>query len=211
MASVRVKICGVVTSEIAASAAEAGADAIGLVLAPGRRQVTPAQAREIIAALPPFVAPVGVFVNTPSGEVEELARELHLTAVQLHGDEPPEACLLLRRSGLKVIKAVHVADRLDRDLLVRYRAASALLLDTKIDGLAGGTGRTFPWRVAEGLSSHFRIVVAGGLDPSNVRHALDILHPYGVDVTSGVETDGRKDLEKVRAFIEQVRRWERGR
>ncbi len=211
MASVRVKICGVVTPEIAASAAEAGADAIGLVLAPGRRQVTRAQVREIVAALPPFVAPVGVFVNTPSGEVEELARELHLSAVQLHGDEPPEACLLLRRFGLKVIKAIHVADRLDQDILARYRAASALLLDTKIDGLAGGTGRTFPWRVAEGLSSQFRIVIAGGLDPNNVRQALDILRPYGVDVTSGVETDGRKDLKKVRAFIEQVRRWERGR
>lgn len=196
------------TPESAAAAAEAGADAIGLVLGPGRRQVTPAQAREIVEALPPLVASVGVFVNPPVSEVGELAQMLRLSAVQLHGDEPPEACLLLRRSGLHVIKAIHVAERLDRDLLVRYRAASAVLLDTKIDGLAGGSGRTFPWHLAEGFSSQFRIIVAGGLDPSNVRRALDVLRPYGVDVTSGVETDGRKDLQKVRAFVEQVRRWE---
>ncbi len=207
MRPVRVKVCGVMTPEDAAIAAAAGADAIGLIFAPARRQVSLARAREIIAALPPFVATVGVFVDAPTDETELLARDLRLTAVQLHGDEPPEVCLTLQRRGIKVIKAVRVADPVNRDLLAPYPMASAILLDTYVEGLAGGTGKTFPWEVAAGLSRDFRLIVAGGLTPGNVRRALDILRPYGVDVTSGVETDGRKDPQKVRAFIEQVRQW----
>jgi len=209
MPRVRVKICGIMTPEAAAAAAAAGADAIGLVFAPYRRQVTPAQAREIIASLPPFITTVGLFVDAPADEVESVARDLCLGAVQLHGDEPPAVCDQLRRRGLRVIKAIHVAGRLDREHLADYAAAAALLLDTHVDGLPGGTGRTFPWEVAAGLSADFRIVVAGGLTPDNVTRALDTLRPYGVDVTSGVETDGRKDPVKIHAFVDQVRAWER--
>ncbi len=209
MPRIRVKICGIMTPEAAAAAAEAGADAIGLVFAPYRRQVTPAQAREIILSLPPFITTVGLFVDAPADDVESLARALCLGSVQLHGTEPPEICEHLSGRGLRVIKALHVGYRLDQNLLVRYRSASALLLDTHVEGLPGGTGRTFPWEVAAGLSTDFRIIVAGGLTPDNVTRALDILRPYGVDVTSGVETDGRKDPAKIRAFIKQVREWER--
>jgi phosphoribosylanthranilate isomerase len=205
---IKVKICGIMTPEAGVAAAEAGADAVGLVFAPYRRQVSPAQAREIALSLPPLITTVGLFVDAPAEHIESLARTLCLGAVQLHGQEPPEMCEHLRQQGLRVIKALHVGDRLDRDLLERYRSASALLLDTRVEGLPGGTGRTFPWQVAAGLSTDFRLIVAGGLTPDNVWGALDILHPYGVDVTSGVETDGRKDPAKIRAFIDQVRRWE---
>jgi len=210
MIRVRVKICGVMTSEIAAVAAEAGADAIGLVFAPSRRRVTIEQASAIVAELPPFVAAVGVFVDMPADEVETTARGLPLDAVQLHGDEPPEMCSLLRRQGIRVIKALRVGDRVDEDLLGRYRQASAVMLDTKVDGLAGGSGRAFDWEAARGLSDRFPLILSGGLTPDNVGRALDIVRPYGVDVSSGVETDGRKSPEKIRQFIERVRQWEWG-
>jgi phosphoribosylanthranilate isomerase len=210
MIRVRVKICGVMTSEIAAVAAAAGADAIGLVFASSRRRVTIEQASAIVAELPPFVAAVGVFVDMPADEVETTARGLPLDAVQLHGDEPPEMCSLLRRQGIRVIKAVRVADRVDVDLLDRYRSAAALMLDTHVDGLAGGSGRAFDWEAARGLSDRFPLILSGGLTPDNVGRALDIVRPYGVDVSSGVETDGRKSPEKIRQFIERVRQWEWG-
>jgi phosphoribosylanthranilate isomerase len=210
MIRVRVKICGVMTSEIAAVAAAAGADAIGLVFAPSRRRVTIEQASAIVAELPPFVAAVGVFVDMPADEVETTARGLPLDAVQLHGDEPPEMCSLLRRQGIRVIKALRVGDRVDEDLLGRYRQASAVMLDTKVDGPAGGSGRAFDWEAARGLSDRFPLILSGGLTPDNVGRALDIVRPYGVDVSSGVETDGRKSPEKIRQFIERVRQWEWG-
>jgi phosphoribosylanthranilate isomerase len=131
--------------------------------------------------------------------------------VQLHGGESPETCETLRQRGHRVIKAFRVADRVDRDLLERYRAASAILLDTHVPGVMGGTGQTFTWAVAEGLSADRRLIVAGGLDPDNVTAALDLLRPYAVDVTSGVEyaaRDGRKDPGKVRAFVDAVRAWD---
>lgn len=210
MIRVRVKICGVMSPEIAAVAAEAGADAIGLVFAPSRRRVSIEHASAIVGALPPFVAAVGVFVDSPADEVEAIARGLPLDGVQLHGDEPPEMCAWLQHQGIRVIKAVPVADRVDEALLSRYRKASAVMLDTKVDGLAGGSGRSFDWEVARGTSGRFPIVLSGGLTPDNVGRALDIVRPYGVDVSSGVETDGHKDPAKIRMFTERVRQWEWG-
>ncbi len=209
MKRVRVKIDGIRTPADAEVAATAGADAIGMIFAEARRQVTLEQAREIVASVPPFVSTVGVFVNAPVDQVERLASDLHLSAVQLHGDESPEECLTLQQRGFQVIKALPGSDRIARETLARYPMAAALLLDTRVEGLAGGTGRTFPWQAAAGLSSAFRIIVAGGLTPENVTQALDIVDPYGVDVTTGVETDGRKDSVKVRAFVDRVREWER--
>ena len=208
MKRVRVKIDGVRTPADVETAAAAGADAIGMIFAEARRQVTPEQAREIVASVPPFVSTVGVFVNAPVDQVERLASDLHLSAVQLHGDESPEECLTLQRRGFQVIKALP-GDGIAREALARYPMAAALLLDTRVEGLAGGTGRTFSWQAAAGLSTEFRIIVAGGLTPENVTQALDVLDPYGVDVTTGVETDGRKDPVKARAFVERVRELER--
>lgn len=208
---VRVKICGIRAPEDALIAVDAGADAIGVILAKARRQVTPEQARAIVAAIPPFVTPVGVFVDAVVDEVDRLARSLGLAAVQLHGDESPEACESLRERGHRVIKAFRIAGQVDRALLARYRAASAILLDTHVPGVMGGSGQTFTWAAAAGLSADRRLIVAGGLDPDNVTAALDLLQPYAVDVTSGVERqgrDGRKDPVKVQAFVDAVRAWD---
>jgi phosphoribosylanthranilate isomerase len=205
---VRIKICGIRSVEDARVAVAAGADAIGLILTPARRQIAMAAARAVTATLPPFVVPVGVFVDAAVDDVDAAVRRLGLGAVQLHGDEPPEACDALATRGIRVIKAFRIADHVDRAALARYRAASAILLDTRVEGVMGGTGRTFPWRVAEGLAAEYRLVVAGGLDPDNVTAALDALWPYAVDVTSGVEVDGRKDPAKVEAFVRAVRAWD---
>jgi phosphoribosylanthranilate isomerase len=205
---VRVKICGIRSVEDARIAASAGADAIGLILSTARRQVPLETARAITSSLPPFVVPVGVFVDATADHVEVTARQLGLGAVQLHGDEAPETCEALAARGLRVIKAFRVSDHVDRTALARFRTASAILLDTRVDGVMGGTGRTFPWRIAEGLSADYRLVVAGGLDPGNVAAALTALRPYAVDVTSGVESNDRKDPAKVTAFVDAVRAWD---
>lgn len=205
---VRVKICGVTAPAVARLAAVAGADAVGLVFAESRRRVTVAQAGQIVAALPPFVAAVGVFVDAPVEEVLSVAHGIPLDVVQLHGEEPPEEVAALRAQGLRVVKAVRVGDRLDAEVLGRYRAAAAVLLDTRAAGAAGGTGRPFDWTLVRGLSERVPLVLSGGLTPENVTEALEIVRPYAVDVSSGVETDGRKDPEKIRAFVEEVRRWE---
>ena len=202
------KICGVLSPEIAQAAADAGADAIGLILAESRRRVTVAQAARIVSALPPFVSAVGVFVDAPADEVLSLAHGVPLDAVQLHGEEPPEMIEILRAQGVRVLKAVKVGESVDSAELQRYRAASALMLDTKVDGVAGGSGRVFEWNLAKGLSDRFPLILSGGLVPENVAQALEVVRPFGVDVSSGVETDGQKDPEKIRKFIEQVRRWE---
>jgi phosphoribosylanthranilate isomerase len=195
--------------EIAAAAAEAGADAVGFIFAPSRRRVSVEQAAAIAAGLPPFVARVGVFVDAPGEQIETAARAVPLDVVQLHGGEPPELVAALRRGGLSVVKALRVGDRLDPEDLERYRAASAVMLDTKVDGLAGGSGRPFLWEVARGVSDRFTIILSGGLRAENVAEALAIVRPYGVDVSSGVESDGQKDPDKIRQFIDEVRRWER--
>lgn len=198
------------TPQCATIAAEAGANAVGMILSPARRHVSHEQARAIVSVLSPSVTRVGVFVDVPPDEVERVAKDIRLTEVQLHGDESPQACAHLQRAGLSVIKAFRIADRVDRDQLARYAdVTSAILLDTRVEGVMGGTGRPFPWEAAAGLAPAFRIIVAGGLDADNVTRAIDVVHPFGVDVTSGVETDGRKDPKKVRAFVENVRQWER--
>ena len=208
MARVRVKICGVGSPEIARVAAEAGADAVGLIFAESRRRVTVAQATQIAAALPPFVSAVGVFVDAPSDEVLTLAHGIPLDTVQLHGEESPEMVEVLRAQGLRVVKAVRVGERVEDAVLVRYRAASAVMLDTRVDGMAGGGGRAFDWHLAKGLSGRYPLILSGGLTPENVAQALEIVRPFAVDVSSGVETDGQKDPYKIRKFIGQVRRWE---
>lgn len=195
--------------QIAAAAADAGADAVGLIFAPSRRRVSVEQAAAVVATLPPFVARVGVFVNAPPTDVAAAARAVPLDLVQLHGEEPPETVAALRGQGLRVIKALRVADRLDPEDLERYPAAAAVMLDTRVDGQAGGSGRPFTWEVARGMSDRFTIILSGGLRAENVAEALAIVRPYGVDVSSGVETDGRKDPDKIRHFIDKVRRWER--
>lgn len=199
----RVKICGISDVENALVAAEAGADAIGLVFAPSRRRVTVEQAREIVDALPPFVTKVGLFVDEDPARIEEVADACRLDVVQLHGSESPGFCAALGRT---VIKAIRVKDAASLAVMDGYRVAG-FLLDSYHPEVAGGTGRTFDWDLAEQVSGRYRVILSGGLTPANVTEAIEKVRPHGVDVSSGVETDGRKDPAKIREFVVRVREW----
>lgn len=181
-------------------AAQAGADAIGLIFAPSPRQVTMAQARRIARALTPFVTRVGVMVNEPLDRLRALVDEVRLDAVQLHGDETFEYCEAARGLGVTTIKTVRVADALDLDALRRW-AVDAILLDTYHPEQRGGTGRPFDWRLARAVCASVPVVLSGGLTPDNVAVAIATARPYAVDASSGLETDGRKDPAKIRAFV----------
>lgn len=200
----RVKICGIRTLEAAQAAAEAGADAVGFVFWPrSRRSIRPEEAAQISRTLPPFVVRVGVFVDERPEVMEEIAEAVGLDAVQLHGDEPPEVCGALRR---RVIKAIRVQDPSSLAQAARYEV-SAILLDTYAPDTYGGTGRPFDWSLAQEVCGWGRpVILSGGLTPENVGEAIERVRPYGVDVSSGVETDGKKDPRKIRAFVEAVRR-----
>lgn len=187
-------------------AAAVGADAVGFVFAPSRRRVTVAQARRITAELPPFVTKVGVFVDETREIIEETAAAVGLDMVQLHGDETPEMAASLR---LPVLRAIRVKDASSLALLGAYRVA-AFLLDTFDADALGGTGRTFDWSLAADAAGRARVILSGGLRPDNVVEAIERVRPYGVDVSSGVETDGAKDPAKIAEFVRRVREWEHG-
>ncbi len=201
----RVKICGITRVEDAQSAVEAGADALGFIFIPHTpREVDPPHAAAIVRSLPPFVTTVGVFADRPAEELESIASLCGLTAVQLVGEEDPEYCVKLRHP---VIKGIRVRTAADVARASAYRNTQAILLDAFVEGHRGGTGALFPWEWARGASRYGRIIVAGGLTPANVRHVVQELHPYAVDVSSGVEVSpGRKDPDKIRKFIAEVRR-----
>jgi phosphoribosylanthranilate isomerase len=196
---VRVKICGITNIEDALLAADAGADAIGLVFYDkSPRVVTSAQAAAIVRVLPPFVQAVGLFVDTAIDVVNATAESCGLDIVQFHGDESPEDCALVMR---RVIKAFRVRDRVSLVPMKDYRV-SGFLLDAWSPDAHGGTGMTFNWELARDAGGYGPVILAGGLTPDNVAEAVRTVAPYGVDVSSGVEAaPGRKDPEKVRAFI----------
>ena len=200
---VRVKICGITTVEDALQAVEAGADAIGLVFhEQSPRSVFPEQAQLIVRALPPFVQAVGLFVNADIDVVNATADLCRLDIVQLHGDESPEFCGLVER---RVIKAFRVKDATSLDPMRNYRVAG-YLLDAWSPKAYGGTGTTFNWEVAKIAERFGPVILAGGLTPQNVRNAVEAVSPYGVDVSSGVESaPGKKDPEKVREFIRRAK------
>ena len=204
---VRVKICGVTKLEDAKLAAELGAHAIGLNFYPeSPRCLSPAAAAELVRRFPPFVTPVGVFVNWAAETVLALSQALGLSAAQLHGDEPPQVVERLARH-LPVIKALRIAQGSPAPEFFRYRAASAFLLDSAVSSHYGGTGVTGNWHAARAAAQTQRIILAGGLTPENVGEAIRIVRPYAVDVTSGVETrPGKKDPGKLRTFFEEVAR-----
>jgi len=198
-----VKICGITNAEDAAAAVEAGADALGFNFwRPGRRYVTPEAAAAIIEALPPQIVKVGVFVDQEPAEVLAIARQAGLTAVQLHGSEPPEH--LDRLGPYQKLKAFRVDDRFCAETLGRYRA-DAFLLDAA-GSTPGGTGARFDWRAAIAAKRFGRIILAGGLTAENAGEAVRQVAPWGVDVASGVEREpGRKDSRLLREFIRAVR------
>lgn len=194
----RVKICGLTRRDDAEVAAWAGADALGLVFyPPSKRAITLPQAKEIVSNLPAFVSRVGLWVNPKTWEVGEVLAQLHLDALQFHGQESAAFC---RQFGLPYVKAVVASQVADWSaLLEEYADAAALLLDSP----RGGSGEVFDWQVIPPLP--LPVIVAGGLSAANVAAAIRQLNPYGVDVSSGVEqTAGCKCAEKMRNFLQIV-------
>ncbi len=201
---IRVKICGVTTVEDARLAADLGASAIGLVFWPGSpRFVQIEQAKAIVAALPPFVAAIGVFVDQPE-HAALVARQVGLGAVQFHGDEAPE-----RYAGfpVRVIKAVAVRDAAAAAAADAVLPEATVLLDAHDPIRRGGTGRSIDWTIAAGIARRRSIILSGGLTPANVEEAVAAVAPYAIDVSSGVEASaGRKDPAKLRALFAALNR-----
>jgi len=202
MSAVRIKICGITRLEDALEAVRLGADALGFNFWLGsKRYLTPAAASALIARLPPFVTPVGVFVNQSEEEILAAARESGIRVLQLHGEEPPALCA---RLPLPVVKAIPVQAVKSLAALASYEVA-AFLLDTPSRGF-GGSGQAFDWSLAKGVSEIAPIVLAGGLTPENVAEAIAAVNPYAVDVASGVErSPGVKDHEKMARFVRAAR------
>ena len=200
----KVKICGITSLGDALMAVEAGADALGFVFfEKSPRYLGPQAAAEIIAQLPPFVQVVGLFVNAELDFVNRTADSCGLDIVQLHGDESPAYCKLVRR---RVMKAFRVRGMESLTAMADYRVA-AYLLDAYSPNAYGGTGARFDWDCAITAKGRGPIVLAGGLDAENVASAVAKVAPYAVDVSSGVESaPGRKDAEKVRRFIQEAKK-----
>ena len=199
----RVKVCGITNLEDAWTATEAGADALGFVFVPNTpRYIEPDHANAIMRQIPPQVVTIGLFADADSAQIQEVATNCRLDAIQLHGNEPPELCHSL---NLKVIKAFRVKGNETLNILPKFQV-DAYLLDAYVKGKLGGTGETFDWNLACRAKRYGQIILAGGLNPSNVSTAISQVKPYAVDVSSGVEAEpGRKDPEKVRDFIRTVR------
>jgi len=205
MPAVRSKICGITRIEDALAAVAAGADAIGLVFyAKSPRAVNVQQARAIIAALPPFVTSVGLFVNASRCELGEILDAVPLDLLQFHGDESAADCEGYHRPYIKALR-VKAGDDIAAACLA-YPRASGMLLDTYVEGVPGGTGEAFDWSlVPQGLSKP--IILAGGLTPDNVAAAIARVRPYAVDVSGGGgQGKGIKDPAKIQAFMQAVRR-----
>jgi phosphoribosylanthranilate isomerase len=200
----RIKICGMTKSDEVEQAVAAGVDAIGFIFVKeSPRFVSPEDVREIIRKLPPFVDAVGVFVNEEPDVVGEITQYCGLTVLQLHGQESPEYCEMMPR---RVIKAFQVNAELDAAFLAAYKdVVWGYLLDTYRQDMAGGTGEVFDWTVVDRLDLQRPLILAGGLDEGNVAAAINMIHPFCVDVNSGIETaPGRKDIEKIWELAQSV-------
>ncbi|MCD5390881.1 phosphoribosylanthranilate isomerase [candidate division NPL-UPA2 bacterium] len=211
----RIKICGITNLEDALRAVELRADAIGFVFAESPRRIDSQEAARIIRSLPPFVTVVGLFVDEGAEKVREIMEYCRLDALQFHGNESPEYCKQFSRpvrgkslSGfIRTIKAFRIKDEETLKSIPAYQV-DAYLLDAYVEGAAGGTGKSFNWDLAVEAKKIGRpIILAGGLGPDNVAEAIRKVRPYGVDVSSQIErTPGKKDHEKMRAFMKAVRR-----
>ncbi len=204
MSTVRVKICGITRPEDACAAAEAGADAIGLVFyAKSPRAVTIEQAQAVLAALPPFVTTVGLFVDNDPAELHSILAAVPLDLLQFHGNESAEYCDSFARPYIKALRVRPGEDI--AALVAAFPKAQGVLLDAFVEGLPGGTGESFDWSlVPRNLSKP--LILAGGLNPGNVGEAVARVAPYAVDVSGGVEASkGIKDASKIAAFIRAAR------
>ena len=200
----RVKICGITRVDDALTAAQSGADAIGLVFYPGSpRHVSVSQAAMIMRALPPFITSVGLFVNAEESAINAILQDLPLALLQFHGEESASFCRQFKRPYLKVVRVKPSLDLLQ--YAADYPDAQGLLLDAYVEGTAGGTGQTFDWDlIPAGLP--LPVVLSGGLNPDNVAAAIKHVKPWAVDVSSGVEAaKGIKDAAKIAAFMQGVK------
>lgn len=201
----RIKVCGITNAEDAMLAVALGADAVGFVFADSPRRIDVSPAREIIGGLPPFVGRVGVFVNEAPEVIRDTVACCGLDAVQLHGDEDPR---YVRSFGFPVIKTFRV-NRYSVIGEIRRYGLTHFLLDTYIPDRAGGTGTSFDWKIAREAAALGQVILSGGLNAENVAAALACVHPYAVDVCSGVEAyPGKKDSRKLESFIREVRLWD---
>jgi phosphoribosylanthranilate isomerase len=201
----KVKICGITNVSDALKCVEAGADALGLVFASSPRQVTPQIAKEICRRLPNSVSKAGVFVNENPPTLLKIARDCQLDYVQLHGLEDQEYFQQLNFPFVKVfrVKNEAILSEIERFQLKLF------MLDTFVNGNSGGSGKSFDWEIAVQAKRFGQFILSGGLTPENVGSALQKIRPYGVDVSTGVEKfPGRKDLDKVGKFIQEVKRWD---
>lgn len=195
-----VKICGIQTVDDAQSALEAGADFIGFVFANSKRRITPEHAAEIAKTVAPHVKKVGVFVNEDVTNMRSIAETVGLDYIQLHGDEPKA---IAQKLSYPVIKAFSADSDLDA---VRDYPCDYYLIDSPKGKFRGGTGKTFNWERLNSFSlDRSKLILAGGLHAKNVQEAIRIVNPIGVDVSSGVETNGKKDNQKIKEFIQQAK------
>ncbi|AVY94968.1 phosphoribosylanthranilate isomerase [Microvirgula aerodenitrificans] len=199
----RIKVCGLTRAQDAHDCARLGVDAIGLVFYPDSpRHVTLEQARAVVAALPPFVSVVALFVDPAPAQVEAVLAAVPVDMLQFHGDESPDFCRAFQRPYLKAVRVRPGLDLLD--YAGRHAGARGLLCDAFVPGQAGGTGATFDWRLLP-PALPLPLILSGGLDPENVTDAIRRVRPAAVDVSSGVETaKGIKDAAKIAAFISGV-------
>lgn len=201
----KVKICGITNLEDAALAVDLGADALGFIFyKDSPRYVREDIAKEIIRRLPPFVSVVGVFVDEKRDVIKEITEFCCLDLLQFHGDESPDFCAHFDK---RLIKAFRVKEKKDLEFISLYKV-NAVLLDTYYEDLYGGGGKTFNWQLAvEAKRFSNRVILAGGLSPDNISQAIQAVNPFGVDVSSGVESEpGKKDHGKVKEFIKRVKR-----
>ena len=200
----KIKICGITNSIDAMAAVAFGADAVGFIFVPSSaRYIPPERAASIIGTLPPTVLSVGVFANEPRGSILRVIRRTGVQALQLHGEEPPDAVL---GYGIPVIKAHRISPSFDVASLKQY-SVHAHLLDAWVEGFRGGTGTRCDWEVAARACRISRVILSGGLNPENVEEAIHAVGPCAVDVSSGVEkAAGTKDHGKMHAFVESARR-----
>jgi phosphoribosylanthranilate isomerase len=203
---VRVKVCGITNELDALRAARAGAWALGFIFyKKSPRFISPYKAKTIIQALPPFITPVGVFVNHKTGAMRDIISHCGLRTVQLHGDEDAMTCRRLKAFNVKVIKVFRVDEQFDPAVVESFKA-DAFLFDTHDQGVYGGTGKTFDVNVLKQLKgADVPVILSGGLNAGNVIEAVNVLKPYAVDVNSGVEeSPGKKDHNKMKEFIDIV-------
>lgn len=206
---VKVKICGIRRKEEIDFINSCLPDYIGFIFAESRRRVSPEQVRELSRGLDGSVKKVGVFVNESSRRIIEIAGYCGLDALQLHGDESGEYVKEIKKLGFEVWKAVRVKDEESLEGIDRH-FADVLVLDSFVPGSYGGAGISFDWKIAAGISKNIKIFLAGGLNPVNVADAVKMVKPYGVDTSSGVETDGWKDGDKIREFVGNAKRSVKG-